>query len=135
MPQADSWPREGRTESRSYTPTLSRAPMKRRLRSWRKEFIHRNEIQFLFGSYGQAGNSAVAKTANKKKIPFITSTATESSLFDQGLEYVFGIMTLPNGALSGAVAALRRYLSTLIRGPSRFCLPTTLRSCGREGHT
>ncbi|MCY3008093.1 MAG: ABC transporter substrate-binding protein [Planctomycetota bacterium] len=76
------------------------------------EFITSNKVQFLCSSYGPIANLAVAKAANKHKVPYITSTATDASLFDQGYEYVFGIMSNPsNGALSGTIAALRRFLS------------------------
>lgn len=90
------------TESKTDEPSVRRLT---------EQLIKEQGAQFLLGSYPSLSNLHVGSVANENRIPFVTATGNIEELYDKGLEYVFGIMTLGGADLYGAISALWRHLS------------------------
>ena len=50
-------------------------------------------VDFLLGPYGSGATLEAARVANAAKIPLVEANGASRSIFDQGYEYVFGVLT------------------------------------------
>ncbi len=79
------------------------------LRRLTEELIDAEKVEFLFGGYPSPPNEHSGRVADERQIPFITASGAAGRIYDQGFEYVFGIMTSAKSFLS----PLFDYLATL----------------------
>lgn len=74
--------------------------------------------QFLLGSYGTPDNGVVAQVAARAPVPLVTSAGAARALYQQGNQYLFGIMAPASTYLIGSLNAAMQQVPV----PSRVAI-------------
>lgn len=64
-----------------------------------ERLITNDKVNFLFAPFGSGAAKASSSVAERYQIPMIAATASSSSVYDQGYEYLFGTFT-PDSTLT-----------------------------------
>lgn len=79
-----------------------------------KELIEQNGAQFLFGTYPSPAHlgagpdyQGYARVAEEHQVPLITATGAGTEIYEQGYDYVFGIMSPARLYLAGTIEVVR----------------------------
>lgn len=83
-----------------------------------EELIDEEQVEFMFGGYPSPPNEHSGRVADERKIPFVTGSGAAGRIYEQGFEYVFGIMTSAKSFLT----PLFDYLATLEHGKPQSAL-------------
>jgi len=78
-----------------------------------EKLITEEGCQFILGGYPSPPNEYSARVANSHRIPFITASGAAERIYQQGFQYVFGIMSSAASFLKGTF----EYLKTLTSPP------------------
>jgi DNA-binding beta-propeller fold protein YncE/ABC-type branched-subunit amino acid transport system substrate-binding protein len=70
------------------------------------ELIFDEKIDFLLGSYPTPPNLYIAELAHKYRIPMITATGAGEIIYNQGYDFVYGIMSPARVYLAGTIEVL-----------------------------
>ena len=70
-----------------------------------ERLITADNVNFLFAPFGSGAAKAASSVAERYQIPMIAATASSSSVYDQGYQYLFGTFT-PNSTLTEPLAKI-----------------------------
>jgi len=70
-----------------------------------ERLITADKVNFLFAPFGSGAAKAASSVAERYQIPMIAATASSTSVYDQGYEYLFGTFT-PNSTLTEPLAKI-----------------------------
>lgn len=70
-----------------------------------ERLITEDEVNFLFSPFGSGAAKAASSVSERYQIPTIAPTASSSSVYDQGYQYLFGTFT-PNETLTNPLAEI-----------------------------
>ena len=76
------------------------------IQSLTNELISNDKVDFLLGSYPTPPNLYMAEVADKTKTPFITATGAGEIIYNQGYDFVYGIMSPARVYLKGTIDTL-----------------------------
>ncbi|WP_298898180.1 ABC transporter substrate-binding protein [uncultured Psychroserpens sp.] len=65
------------------------------------KLIEEHKVQFMLGNYPSPPNLHAGKIANQHKVPYITASGAAGIIYEQGHDYVFGIMSSAKAFLEG----------------------------------
>jgi branched-chain amino acid transport system substrate-binding protein len=68
-----------------------------------EKLIKEDKVNFLLGPYGTSGTLQVSTVAEKNKIPMIEGNGAAESIFSQGYQYTFGVLSPAQNYLRGAI--------------------------------
>ncbi len=68
-----------------------------------EKLINEDKINFLLGPYGTSATLQVSTVAEKSKIPMIEGNGAAESIFEQGYQYTFGVLSPARSYLRGVV--------------------------------
>lgn len=67
------------------------------------KLIKEDKINFLLGPYGTSGTLQVSTVAEKNKIPMVEGNGAAESIFSQGYQYTFGVLSPAKNYLRGVI--------------------------------
>ena len=70
-----------------------------------ERLITEDQVNFLFSPFGSGAAKASSSVSERYQIPTIAATASSSSVYDQGYQYLFGTFT-PNDTLTTPLAEI-----------------------------
>src|SRR5438270_8995332 len=68
-----------------------------------QKLITEDKAQFLLGPYGSAATATDAAIAEKNQIPMVEANGAAQSIFNQGYQYTFGVLSPANKYLQGVI--------------------------------
>jgi branched-chain amino acid transport system substrate-binding protein len=68
-----------------------------------QKLITEDKAQFLLGPYGSAATATDAAIAEKNQIPMVEGNGAAQSIFNQGYQYTFGVLSPANKYLQGVI--------------------------------
>ncbi len=68
-----------------------------------EKLIKEDRVNFLLGPYGTSGTLQVSTVAEKNKIPMVEGNGAAESIFSQGYQYTFGVLSPARNYLTGAI--------------------------------
>src|SRR5215212_1922241 len=68
-----------------------------------EKLITEDKVNFLLGPYGTSGTLQMSTVAEKNKIPMIEANGAAESIFSQGYQYTFGVLSPAQNYLRGLV--------------------------------
>jgi branched-chain amino acid transport system substrate-binding protein len=68
-----------------------------------EKLIKEDKVNFLLGPYGTSGTLQVSTVAEKNKIPMIEGNGAAESIFSQGYQYTFGVLSPARNYLAGVI--------------------------------
>lgn len=69
------------------------------IRKLTEELIDDDGVQFLLGAYPSPPNEYAGRVSDERQIPMVTAGGAAEDIYDQGFEYIFGIMSPARGFL------------------------------------
>jgi ABC-type branched-subunit amino acid transport system substrate-binding protein len=76
------------------------------IQSLTRELVEIEKVDFLLGSYPTPPNLYIAEIAHESKTPFITATGAGEIIYNQGFDFVYGIMSPARVYLKGTIDTL-----------------------------
>ncbi len=83
-----------------------------------ERLIKQDGIQFLLGPYSSATTKAAAKVTEKYEIPMVEAEGASRSLFTQGYEYLFAVLSTSEQYLASAITLAAEIAEKNGRDPS-----------------
>jgi branched-chain amino acid transport system substrate-binding protein len=68
-----------------------------------EKLINEDKVNFLLGPYGTSATLQVSTVAEKNKIPMIEGNGAAESIFEQGYQYTFGVLSPARNYLRGVI--------------------------------
>src|SRR5438874_1449414 len=68
-----------------------------------EKLIKEDKVNFLLGPYGTSGTLQVSTVAEKNKIPMVEGNGAAESIFSQGYQYTFGVLSPARNYLRGVI--------------------------------
>src|SRR4030081_3023804 len=68
-----------------------------------QKLISEDKAQFLLGPYGSAATATDAAIAEKNQIPMVEANGAPQTIFNQGYQYTFGVLSPANKYLQGVI--------------------------------
>jgi ABC-type branched-subunit amino acid transport system substrate-binding protein/DNA-binding beta-propeller fold protein YncE len=78
------------------------------VRTATQRLIDQHGVQFLLGTYPSPPNEHSGRVAHERRVPLVTASGAAGRIYEQGFEYVFGIMSSAEAFLEGTLLAVRR---------------------------
>jgi branched-chain amino acid transport system substrate-binding protein len=67
------------------------------------KLIKEDKVNFLLGPYGTASTLQVSTVAEKNKIPMVEANGAAESIFNQGYQYTFGVLSPAKNYMKGLI--------------------------------
>src|SRR5581483_4322080 len=67
------------------------------------KLIKEDKVNFLLGPYGTSATLQMSTVAEKNKIPMVEGNGAAESIFSQGYQYTFGVLSPAKNYLTGAI--------------------------------
>src|SRR5262249_17802733 len=68
-----------------------------------EKLIKEDKVNFLLGPYGTSSTLQVSTVAEKNKMPMVEGNGAAESIFSQGYQYTFGVLSPAQNYLRGVV--------------------------------